>query len=71
MKLEYNFYFGKSRECAYFCVILANEGEEIDPPIECEHSISTRTFLNNYDVEKKKKVLSQQSPQYENESKRI
>ena len=35
------------------------------------YSISPRTFLNNYGVGKKKKGLLLQSPQYQNESKRI
>ena len=35
------------------------------------YSIFTRTFLNNYDVEKKKKAPVQQSSQHQNESKRI
>ena len=43
----------------------------IAPPIQCEFSISTITFLNNYDVRSRKLCLDYQSPQYEQDTKRI
>ena len=40
------------------------------PPTECELSISSGTFFENYDITNRKLYMSEHTPLYENEQKR-
>ena len=42
----------------------------LTPPTECERSISSGTFFENYDVTNRKLLMLEHTPLYENEQKR-